>query len=141
MKYFISQSYHKLGKKCFEQYSIYILRREILEINLFPRWISNIDLEEKVCEVLFLTGTKVKLDDLDACHRMKMNDNVINKFKNRKQRINMIFKQKEFKSKGDDLPALQFGRLLFINGSMRFANHVLFYNCRHLKNLGKILLH
>ena len=113
----------------------------MLEINLIPRWISNIDLEEKVCEVLFLTGTKVKLDDLDVCHRMKMNDNEINKFKNRKQRINMIFKQKEFKSKGDDLPALQFDRLLFINGSMRFENHVLFYNCRHLKNLGKIFLH
>ena len=81
----------------------------MLKINLIPHWINNIDLGEKVCIGPFLTGTKVKLDDLDACHRMKMNDNAINKFKNRKQRIYMIFKQKEFKSKGDDLLALQFG--------------------------------
>ena len=29
------------------------------------------DLEENVCKALYLTGTRVKLDDLDACHRMK----------------------------------------------------------------------
>ena len=53
----------------------------------------------------------------------------------------MIFKQKELKSKGDDLLALQFGRSLFINNSMCFENQVLFYKCRQLKNLGKIFLY
>ena len=70
--------------------------------------INNVDLEEKVCKELSLTDTKVKPDDLDACHRMKKKDKMIIKFKNRNQR-NMIFKQKELNSKGDDPLALQFG--------------------------------
>ena len=111
----------------------------MLEINPVPHSINNVDLEEKVCEVLSLTGTKVKPDDLDACHRMKKKDKVI-KFKNRKQRNDVIFNRKELKSKEDDLLALQFSRSLFINDSMCFENQVLFDKCRHLKNLGKIFL-
>ena len=110
----------------------------MLEINPVPHSINNVDLEEKVCEALSLTGTEVKPDDLDACHRMKKKDKVIIKFKNRKQRNDAIFKRKELKSKGDDLLALQFGRSLFINNSMCFENQVLFYKCRMLNNLGKI---
>ena len=68
--------------------------------------------------------------DLDACHRMKKKDKVIIKFKNRKQRNDVIFKRKELKSKGDDLLALQFGRSLFINDSMFSENQVLFYKCQ-----------
>ena len=65
-----------------------------------------------------MTGTKVKPDDLDACHRIKKKNKVISKLKKRKQRNYVIFKRKELKSKGDDLPALQFGQSLFINESM-----------------------
>ena len=68
--------------------------------------------------------------DLDACHRMKKKDKVIIKFKNRKQRNDVIFKRKELKSKGDDLLALQAGRLLFINDIMFSENQVLFYKCQ-----------
>ena len=114
-------------------------RREILKINPVPYLINNADLEEKVCKALSLTGTKVKLDDLDACHRMKKKDKVIIiKFKNRKQRNDVIFKWKELNSKGDDVPALPFGRSLFINNSTCFKNQVLFYKWRQLKKLGKI---
>ena len=56
-----------------------------------------------------LSGTKVKPDDLDACHRMKKKDKVIIRFKNRKQRNDVIFKRKGLKTKGNDLIALQFG--------------------------------
>ena len=83
--------------------------REILEINPDPHSINNVDFEEKVCKALSFTGTKVKPDDLDGCHRMKKKDKVIINFKNRKQRNNVIFKRKQLKSKGDDLLALQFG--------------------------------
>ena len=114
------------------------IRGEMLEINPVPHSMNNVDLEEKVCESLSLTGTKVKPDDLDACHRMKKKDKAIIKFKNRKQRNDMIFKRKEMKSKGDDLLAVQFGQSLFINDSMCFENQVLFYKCWQLKNLGKI---
>ena len=72
----------------------------MLEINYVPHSIDNVEIEEKVCEALPLTGTKVKLDDLDACHRMKKKDKVIIKFKNRKQRNDVILKRKELSQKG-----------------------------------------
>ena len=106
-------------------------------INHVSHSINYADLEEKVCVALPLTDTEVKLDDLDACHRMKKKDKVIIKSKSRKQRNDVIFKLKELKSKGHDLLALQFGRSLFINGSICFESQVLFYKCRQLKNLGK----
>ena len=66
----------------------------MLQINLVPYTINNVDLEKKVCEALTLTGTKVKLEDLDTCHRMQKKDKVMIKCKNRKQRNEVIFKQK-----------------------------------------------
>ena len=68
------------------------MRREILEINLVLPSVKNDDLEEKVCDDLSLTGTKVRSNDLDACHRIKKKAKVIIKFKYRKQRGNVIFK-------------------------------------------------
>ena len=53
----------------------------MLETNPVPHSINNIDREEKVCESLCLTSTKVKSENLDACHRMKKKDKVIFKFK------------------------------------------------------------
>ena len=137
LQFFISQSCHKPRRKYFEQCSVYI-RRKMLEINPVPHSINNVELEELVCETLSLTGTKVKPDVLDACYSLKKTDQMIIKFKNRKQRINMIFKWKELKSKGNDLIALQFGWSLFINDSMCFKNQVPFYKCWQLKNFGKI---
>ena len=72
----------------------------MLEINHVPHSIDNVEIEEKVCEALPLTRTKVKLDDLDACHRMKKEDKVIIKFKNRKQRNDVILKRKELSQNG-----------------------------------------
>ena len=72
----------------------------MLDINSVPHSVNNVDLEEKVCKVLSFTGTKVKPDDLDACHRMKKKDKVIIKFKNRKQRNDVILKRKELSQKG-----------------------------------------
>ena len=72
----------------------------MLEINSVSHSVNNVDLEEKICEALSLTGTKVNPDDLDACHRMKKKDKLIIKFKNRKQRNDRIFNKKELKSKG-----------------------------------------
>ena len=68
------------------------MRREILEINPVLPSVKNDDLEEKVCDDLSLTGTKVRSNDLDACHRIKKKVKVIIKFKYRKQRGNVIFK-------------------------------------------------
>ena len=49
----------------------------MLEINPVLHSINNVDLQEKICKDLFLTDTKVKTDDLDACHRLKKKDKVI----------------------------------------------------------------
>ena len=132
MQFLISQSYYKPRNKRFEEY----IRREMLEINPVPHSINNIDFEEKVCKALSLTGTKDNPEDIDSCHRMRNKDKVIIKFKNWKQRNDVIFKPKELKLKGEDPLALQFYRSLFIN-SMCFENQVLFYKCRQLKNFGK----
>ena len=77
----------------------------MLEINPVPYSINNIDLEEKFCKVVSLTGTKVMSDDLDSFHRMKKKDKVIINPKNIKQRNDVIFKRKKLMSKGDDLVA------------------------------------
>ena len=61
------------------------VRRETIEINPIPQSIPNTDLENKVCQVLSLTGTTVTPDNLQACHRMKNKEKVIVKFKDRKQ--------------------------------------------------------
>ena len=93
----------------------------MLDINPVPYSINNIDLEENVCKVVPLTGTKVISDDLDAFHIVKTKDKVIIKSKNRKQRNDVIFKRKQLKSKGDDLVAFQFGRSLYINENIYFC--------------------
>ena len=82
----------------------------IQEVNPVPLSINNADLEEKVSESLCLTGSKGKPDDLDTYHRMKKNDQVIIKFKNRKQKNGVIFKRKELTTKGD---GLQIGRPVY----------------------------
>ena len=85
-----------------------------------------------------MTGTTVTLDDFQACHHMKNKENVFVKFKDRKQRSKVIFNWKELKSKGEQLRDLKFGPSYFINDSMCFENQSLFYNCRQLKNVGKL---
>ena len=110
----------------------------MLEVNPVPHSISNDELEQSVCRVLLLTGTTVKPDDIHVCYRMKNKENIIIKFKDRKQRNEVIFKRKELKSKTAELRALQFRQSLFINDSMCFENQVLFYKCRKLKNLGRL---
>ena len=69
---------------------------------------------------------------------MKNKEKVIIKFKDRKQRNEVIFKRKELKSKAAELRALQFEQSLFINDSMCFENQVFFYKCHKLKNLGRL---
>ena len=61
-----------------------------------------------------------------------------NKFKNREKRNQVILKQAELKSKGDDLLALQSFQSLFINDNMCFKNWVRFYQCQQLKILSII---
>ena len=113
-------------------------RRETIEINPIRQSIPSADLENKVCQVLSLTGTIVTPDNLQACHRRKNKEKVIVKFKDIKQRNKVIFNRKELKSKGEQLQDLQFCLSLFVNDSMCFESQSLFYKCWQLKNVGKL---
>ena len=71
------------------------VRRETIEINPIPHSIPTTDLENKICQVLSLTGTTVTSDNLQACHSMKNKEKVIVKFKDRKERNKVVFIWKE----------------------------------------------
>ena len=71
------------------------VRRETIEINPIPQSIPATDLENKICQVLSLTGTTVTSDNLQACHSMKNKEKVIVKFKDRKERNKVVFNWKE----------------------------------------------
>ena len=71
------------------------VRRETIEINPIPHSIPTTDLENKICQVLSLTGTTVTSDNLQACHSMKNKEKVIVKFKDRKERNKVVFNWKE----------------------------------------------
>ena len=88
----ISKNYNSLLLKriinleCYALNTAQYVRRETIEINSIPQSIPSALLENKVCQVLSLTVTTVTPDGLEACHRMKNKEKVINKFKDRKQR-------------------------------------------------------
>ena len=71
------------------------VRRETIEINLIPQSIPTTDLENKICQVLSLTGTEVTPDNFQGCHRMKNKEKVIVKFKDRKERKKVVFNRKK----------------------------------------------
>ena len=71
------------------------VRRETIETNPIPQSIPTTDLENKICQVLSLTGTTVTSDNLQACHSMKNKEKVIVKFKDRKERNKVVFNWKE----------------------------------------------
>ena len=112
----------------------------MIEINLVPEDIQDLQLEESICQALSHTGTPVSAGDLEACHRMRQRDWVIIKFSSRKKRNDIIFKKKSLKWKSEELKNLGVtSAKLFISDSMCHEHHQLFYRCRQLKRWG--LLH
>ena len=59
-------------------------RRECLEVAGIPRDVSNKNLEWKVLEVFSKVGCEIFSRDIDACHRLTINDRVTVKFLRRK---------------------------------------------------------
>ena len=91
-----------------------------------------------ICKALSLTRHEVKLDDLQACHRLKKKESVIVKFKCRNLKQNVLVDRKNLRNTSEDLRQLRFSGKLFILESMCHENHQLAYKCRQLKNAGKI---
>ena len=59
-------------------------RRECLEVAGIPRDVSNENLEWKVLEVFSKVGCEIFSRDIEACHRLTINDRVTVKFLRRK---------------------------------------------------------
>ena len=83
-------------------------RRETLEINPVPSDTADDVLEQPVCQALLLTGMSVEPDDLQTCHRMRKKDQVITKFKCRKQKHRVLLNRKTLQNKSLDLSQLKF---------------------------------
>ena len=77
--------------------SLQYLRREMIEINLAPEDIQDMQLEESICQVLSLTGNWV-----------------IVKFSSRKTRNDIIFKKKSLNGKSEELKNLGFNQQKYL---------------------------
>ena len=91
----------RLERKCWEkkQYS----RREYIEISGIPQSIEQIDLQKIVLNNLYKIDVPVDSQNVEACHRLKSNDNgrsnkVIAKFVKRKDMVRVINKKKSLKN-------------------------------------------
>ena len=113
-------------------------RRETLKINPVPSDIADDILKQSVCQALTLSGISVEPDNLQACHRMRKKDQVIIKFKCRKQEHCVLLNCKTLQNKSLDLTQLKFSEKLFVNESMCHENHQLAYKCSQLKSAHKI---
>ena len=58
---------HVINLECNALNTAQYVRRETIEINPIPQSMPSADLENKVCQVLSLTGTTVTPEDLQAC--------------------------------------------------------------------------
>ena len=103
-----------------------------------PSDIADDVLEQSVCQALLLTGIPVEPDDLQACHPMRKKDQVIMKFKCRKQKHRILSNRKTLQNKSLDLTQLKSSGKLFVNESMCHENHQLVYKCHQLKSASKI---
>ena len=93
-------------------------RREPIEVNPVPAEIQDNVLEASACKALSLTRVNVALKDLHACHRMKRSDQVIIKFKCRKQKQSVMYKCKNLGTKSQELSNLKFSGRLFVRKNM-----------------------
>ena len=91
-------------------------RRETLEV-----------LDQSVYQTLSLTRMSVELDNLQACHHMRTKDQVIIKFKCRKQKHCVLLNCKTLQNKSLDLTQLKFSGKLFVSHSICNENHQLAY--------------
>ena len=90
-------------------------RRETLEINPVPSDIADDVLEQSACQALSLTEVSVEPDDLQACHCTRKKDQVIIKFKCRKQKHCVLLNRKTLQNKSLNLTQLKFSGKLFVN--------------------------
>ena len=121
-----------LERKCWEneQYSM----RECMEISGISQSIKQIDLDWAVLNVFDKIDAPVDLQNIEACHRLKSNDNgrsnkVIVKFSKRKDMVRVMNKKKFLNLDGTGFPP---NASLFINPSLCSYYKYLWSKCKAL---------
>ena len=110
-------------------------RRKTQELNPVSQDIHDNVREDTICKALPLTGQEFVPEDLHACHQMSNRDRVIDKFKDRKLKLNIQIKRKNLHKKSLEFSRLKFSGKLFVSENMCFENHQLAYKCRKSNNL------
>ena len=110
-----------VDRKCWEneQHS----RREFIEISGIPQSIEQIDLERTILNVFDKIGAPVDPQNIEACDRLKSDDNgrsnkVIFKFSKNKDMVWVMNKKKSLKNANLDGTGLSPSTSLFINSSL-----------------------
>ena len=125
-----------LERQCWAnaQYS----RRECLEVSGIPNTIKQDELENKILTIFKKVGCDIKNENIEACHRVRRQNNVIIKFSKRKD-CQQVYSVKKDLGKLDmkevDLPE---GTQVYINQSLCPYYKSLWSKSKKLRTLGKI---
>ena len=116
-------------------------RRKCLEVVRIPDCVQNNELEDKVLTIFKKISSEVSPRDIEACHRLKKdNDRVIVKFSRRKdcEQIMSVKKDlKHLKMQEFELPG---NRSIFTNISLCPYYRMFWSKCKRLNDLGKSVI-
>ena len=117
-----------------DQYS----RRNNIEISGIPQSVSDIQLEEKVIDILKVIDVNITMNEIEACHRLgKKMKNVIVQVINRKHCLKALRNKRKLKSIDKNAIGIPNANL-FISENLTPANSKLEFNCGKLKRDSKI---
>ena len=125
----------RLERKCWENEKYF--RRECIEISEIPQSIEQIDLERTVLNVFDKTDALVDPQNIEACYRLKSDDNgrsnkVTVKFSKRKGMVRVMNKKKSLKNANLDGTGLPLSTSLFISPSICSYYKYLLFKCKAL---------
>ena len=107
-------------------------RRECLEVVGIPSSAKIKDLEGKVCSVFNRTGVVVNPDDIEACHRLYIDQKKIVKFSKRKLCQQVLREKQELKNVDPSEFDFPEGTDIFINESLCSYYKMLWNKCKKL---------
>ena len=116
-------------------------RRKCLEVVGIPDCVQNNELEDKVLTIFKKISSEVSPRDIEACHRLKKdNDRVIVKFSRRKDCEQIMSAKKDLKHLKMQEFGLPGNRSIFTNVSLCPYYRMLWSKCKRLNDLGKSVI-